>query len=77
MAYLTCKGDIDFSPVCGLIPTGTLIPMGKGCAIGSYMYLHIHIRYNQTVYLCMVTFISKPALRMANLRIRRSLTPKR
>ena len=45
MAYLTCLGDIDFSPAPDLISTGKVIPMGKGCSI--CMYLHVHIRYIQ------------------------------
>ena len=49
MAYLTCAGDIDFSPVPGLISMGKVMPMEKGSAIG--MYLHVHIRYIQTLLL--------------------------
>ena len=45
MAYLTCRGDIDFSPVPGLISMVKVIPMEKGCAIG----LYLHIRYIQTL----------------------------
>ena len=39
--------DIDFSPVPRLIATGKVIPMTNGSATG--MYLHVHIRYIQTL----------------------------
>ena len=46
MAYLTCAGDIDFSPVLGLISMETVIPLKNGCVIG--MYLHTF----QTLFVC-------------------------
>ena len=44
MAYLTCPGNIDFSPVPSLISTETVIPKEKGWAVT------IHILCTYTLY---------------------------